>query len=238
MARLALTLLAFTLTAQPPDFEHLYRQALEQRERALGKQATKTQESARDLALYLAAKGEYSKAAEYAGPAVRLSSTATDATVLHNWAVAIEDQDPEQAEQMYRQALAIRVRALTPLDADLATTRLNLATLLINKQEPKEARTLAAAALTAFEKKLGPADARTGAASGVLATALAIQGDVPNAERHFRRALAIAEKAHGPDSPHTASALENLADLLGQTGRESTARPLLNRAQRIRARAR
>lgn len=238
MARRALTLLAFTLTAQPPDFERLYRQALEQRERTLGKQAPKTQESAKDLALYLAAKGEYSKAADYAAPAIRLAASPTEATVLHNWAVAIEEQHPGEAEQMYRRALAIRVHALTPLDPDLATTRLNLATLLVTRPEPKEAQALAAAALTAFEKKLGPADARTGAASGVLATALAIQGDVPNAERYFRRALAIAEKAHGPESPDTASALENLADLLSQTGRESAARPLLNRAERIRARTR
>lgn len=238
MARRALTLLALTLTAQPPDFERLYRQAFEQRERTLGAQAAKTQESAKDLALYLAARGEYAKAAEHAAPAIRLAATPTDAAVLHNWAVAIEDQHPDQAEQMYRRALAIRARALTPLDADLAITRLNLATLLINKPEPKEAQALAAAALTAFEKKLGPSDARTGAACGVLATAFAIRGDVPNAERHFRRALAIAEKAHGPDSPHTASALENLADLLSQTGRESAARPLLNRAQQIRSRTR
>ena len=54
----------------------------------------------------------------------------------------------------------------------------------------------------------------------------------------FRRALAIAEKAHGPNADETASALENLADLLEQTGRESAARPLLDRAQKIRARTR
>ena len=77
-------------------------------------------------------------------------------------------------------------------------------------------------------------DARTGAACGVLGASLAIRGDVAGAERLFRRALAIAEKAHGPETPQTASALENLADLLAQTGRESAARPLLERAEKIR----
>ena len=78
-------------------------------------------------------------------------------------------------------------------------------------------------------------DARTGAACGTLGAALATRGDIAEAERMFRRALAIAEKAHGPKAPETASALENLADLLAQTGRELAARPLLDRAQKIRA---
>ena len=54
----------------------------------------------------------------------------------------------------------------------------------------------------------------------------------------FRRALTVAEKAHGPNAIETAGALENLADVLAQTGRELAARPLLERAQKIRAGAR
>jgi len=50
-----------------------------------------------------------------------------------------------------------------------------------------------------------------------------------------RCALAVAEKAHGPKSLQTAGALENLADLLAQAGRELAARPLLDRAEKIRA---
>ena len=110
MAGLAL----IVLLSQQPDFEPLYRQALEQREQALGKDAAKTRESARDLGLYLAGRGEYAKAETYREQALALADTAEAAAVLHNWAVTIEERDSAQAEQMYRKALAIRER-LAPL---------------------------------------------------------------------------------------------------------------------------
>ena len=233
-AALATAAAASAPPAQQPDFEPLYRQALEQRERALGKEAAKTVESARDLALYLAGRGEYEKAAPFLPQALATAGTPAQATVLHNWAVTL---GPEDAERLYRKALAIRQKSLPPLDVELATTRLNLAELVLDR-DATEAAQLTRAALAAFEKKLGPTDARTGAACGTLGAALATQGDVPGAERMFRRALSIAEKAHGANASETASALENLADLLSQTGRELAARPLSNRAQKIRARAR
>jgi len=222
------------LLSQQPDFEPLYRQALQQREQALGKDAPKTRESARDLGLYLAGRGEYAKGAPYWEQALTTADTADAGTVLHNWAVSLEEREPLQAERMYRKALAIRAQVLAADDVELATTRLNLAGLLLARSAIESLK-LVRAALPVFEKKLGPMDARTGAASGTLGAALAIQGDVAEAERMFRRALTIAEKAHGPKAPETASALENLADLLSQTGRELAARPLLDRAQKIRA---
>ncbi len=217
--------------AQQPDFEPLYRQALEQREQSLGRDAAKTIESARDLGLYLAGRGEYARAKPFLEQALATADTPAQATVLHNWAVTLNGGD---AERLYRKALAIREKSLPPLDVELATTRLNLAELVLDR-DAAEAAKLTRAALAAFEKKLGPTDARTGAACGTLGAALATQGDVPGAERMFRRALSIAEKVHGANASETASALENLADLLAQTGRELAARPLSNRAQKIRA---
>jgi tetratricopeptide (TPR) repeat protein len=230
MAGLAL----IALLLQQPDFEPLYRQALRQREQALGTNAAKTQQSARDLALYLAGRGEYAKASPYREQALALADTAEAATVLHNWAVAFEEQDAAKAEEMYRKALAIREKMLPAADVELATTRLNLAGLAL-RHDAGEALKLARAALTVFEKKLGPMDVRTGVACGTLGAALATRGDIAEAERMFRRALAVAEKAHGPKTLQTADALENLADLLAQTGRELAARPLLDRAKKIRA---
>src|SRR6185369_8543691 len=119
------------LLAQQPDFEPLYRQALEQREQALGKDAAKTRESARDLGLYLAGRGEYAKAAPYLEQALTIADSAEAATVLHNWAVALEERDSAAAERMYRKALAIREKKLPAADIELAATRLNLAGLAL-----------------------------------------------------------------------------------------------------------
>jgi tetratricopeptide (TPR) repeat protein len=196
-----------------PDFSHLYREAYRQRAAI---NHPKTAESAADLGLYLASRGNYAEA----GPLLPhvLSSSAPDAGVLHNWAVHLEEINAGMAEQLYRRALGIRGKALAATDPELATTRLNLANLIL-QSHTAEAETLARASLVAFVKSLGPMHARTGAATGTLAAALAIKGDVAGAERYFRRALAIVEKAHGPKSPETAAARENLADLLDQTGR-------------------
>ena len=144
---------------------------------------------------------------------------------MSDWAVALEERDPESAVKLYREALAIRERELAPLNADLATTRMNLAGLLL-ADGGKQAEALARQALTAFEKTLGPRHERTGVACGTLGAAVATRGDIVLAERLFRRALSIKE---------TPEALENLADLLAQTGREAAARPLLERAEAIRA---
>jgi tetratricopeptide (TPR) repeat protein len=229
--------LLLAMALQSPDFEPLYRQALDQRTRQFGESAAKTVESARDLALYLAARGDFSRAASYREPALAAATTTEAATVLHNWGVAVEEADAPFAERLYRKALAIRASALPALDVELATTRLNLAGLILAR-ESAESGKLASLALRSFERSLGAMDARAGTACGILGAVAATKGDALGAERMFRRALAIAEKAHGPQAPETASALENLADLLEQTGRRLAAGPLLQRAQQIRANAR
>jgi len=205
MATLALAL----LFAQSADFETLYRQFA----------------GPRDLALYLAHRGDFDKAAPYLKQVIETPGGGLpEARAMHNWAVALEERSPESAAQLYAKALDIRAKALPPFDPDLATTRLNLAGLNLETGEP-----LARLALEAFEKSLGPRHERTAAACGTLGAALAVKGDVAGAERMFRRALTIKE---------TPAALENLADLLTQTGRAAAARPLLDRAKAIRARAR
>lgn len=229
--------MVIAMYAQQPDFEPLFRQALEERVRVLGSAAAKTRESARDFSLYLAGRGEYARAAAYVEQALATSTSAEAATVLHNWGVAMEPSDTALAERLYRKALEIRVKRLPAMDVELATTRLNLAGLLLARGDAGAAQ-LAQAALVAFERNLGATDARTGAACGVVGAWLATKGDVAGSERMFRRALAIAEKAHGPLALETASALENLGDLLGQTGRELAARPLMERAKKIRGGAR
>ncbi len=208
-----------------PDFTPLDRQALLHREQEFGQEARKTAEGARDLALYLAGRSDYAGAELYLDRPVTLADTPAAATALHNWAVALEERNALQAERLYKKAPGIRVNSLPALDIELATTRLNLAGLLL-ATGVGEAGQLSQAALTAFEKQLGPNDARTAAACGIVATVFATQGDVARAERLFGRALAIAEKAHGTRAMETANALENLADLLAQTGRELAARPL------------
>ena len=222
------------LLVQQPDFEPLYRQALAQREHRLGPSAPETVQSRRDLGLYLAARGKHSAAAPFVEAAIATAASPEAATALHNWAVGVEESNAALAQRLYRKALLVRTKTLPAADPELAATRLNLAGLVL-ASNPVEAGQLALPALRILE---GRQDAQVGIACGILGAVYATQGNVPGAEQMFRRALAIAEKVHGPQSSLTASALENLADLLTQTGRESAARPLVQRAEQIRARAR
>lgn len=221
-------MLALLLLLQA-DFTELYRQAYEERRRA---GHPKANDSAVDLALYLAGRGQYAQAAPFAE--LVLAAREADATILHNWAAAIEDTQPELAERLYRKALAIREKTLPAADLELATSRLNLAGLLVARGEHREAEALARSALAAFERAQAPVDGRASLALGTIGAALAIKGDIAGAERYLRRALAIARKAYGLRSEEAAAALENLADLLAQTGRAAAARPLKQEAQSIR----
>jgi tetratricopeptide (TPR) repeat protein len=147
------------------------------------------------------------------------------AAALHNLAANEEEGDRADAERHYREALALRSRLLPANDPELATTRLNLASLLLRQEKAAEAASLARAALRAFEASLGAEHDLVATASSTLAAALAVEGDVPGSEKLFRRALAIRGNADD---------CENLADLLEQTGRTPEAARLRARAQTLR----
>ena len=116
------------LLLQQPDFEPLYRQALEQREQALGKDAAKTRESARDLALVSGGAGRVCQGGALHGAGAgdgRHARRRRRCCTIGRW--RWRRRDAAEAERMYRKALAIREKTLPAADVELATTRLNLA---------------------------------------------------------------------------------------------------------------
>jgi TolB-like protein/class 3 adenylate cyclase/Tfp pilus assembly protein PilF len=142
-----------------------------------------------------------------------------------------------QAAELFRDALAIRERALGPEHPDTAMSLNDLADLLRDQGDFTGARPLHERALAIREKALGPDHPDTATSLNNLAILLKAQGDFAQARPLYERALAIREKALGPEHAATATSLNNLANLLRDQGDLAAARPLHERALAIREKA-
>jgi Flp pilus assembly protein TadD len=138
-----------------------------------------------------------------------------------------------EAEPLYRGALAIREQALGPEHPDTATSLNNLAALLNTQGKLSEAEPLFRRALAIREQALGPEHPHTATSLNNLAALLDTQGKLSEAEPLYRRALAITEQALGPEHPDTARSLNNLAFLYQAEGKLSEAEPLYRHALAI-----
>jgi tetratricopeptide (TPR) repeat protein len=141
-----------------------------------------------------------------------------------------------QAALLFRDALAIREKALGPEHPDTATSLNNLAVLLHDQGDLAGARPLYERALAISEKTQGPEHPDTSRSLNNLANLLHSQGDLAGARPLYERALAI-EKADSPEHPRTAASLNNLGSLLHSQGDLTGARPLHERALAIREKA-
>ncbi|MCX5698057.1 MAG: tetratricopeptide repeat protein [Candidatus Omnitrophica bacterium] len=141
----------------------------------------------------------------------------------------------QEAEFLYRRALAIREKILGPEHPDTATSLGNLALLLYKKGEYQAAEPLYRRALAIREKMLDPNSKSSVTATTLnnLAVLLSEKGDYREAEHSYRRALAIREKILGPEHPDTATTINNLALLLDEKGDYPEAEPLYRRALAI-----
>jgi tetratricopeptide (TPR) repeat protein len=142
-----------------------------------------------------------------------------------------------QAEQLFRDALAIREKALGSEHAVTAISLFSLAFLLQQHGDPAEAQRLYERALAINEKAYGPEHPDTAGILNWLAVLLTKQGDLARARPLLERALTIKEKVLGPEHPYTAVSLNWLAVLLTKQGDLARARLLLERALTIREKA-
>jgi Tfp pilus assembly protein PilF len=205
------------------DFVHLYRQALEERIRALGPQHPKVAQSARDLGRYLLGRGERAAAEPYLRQALAIDEKALGPE--HEQVAADLEALAGATGQvsLLDRAIAIRERAGSP--EELAAVLIKVA----GAREGAAAAALYRRALIIQEKQFGPSDARLGATLNNLAQVMEEQ-DPGQADALYRRALAIQEKTLGPGHPETGTTLNNRGNLLASTGRLAEAEPLLRRA--------
>ncbi len=139
----------------------------------------------------------------------------------------------EEAEPLYRRALAIFEADNGPDHTEVASTLNNLAVLLGSLSRYEEAEPLYRRALAIHEAAYGPKHPLVATNLNNLANFLRTLARYEEAGPLFRRALAIEEAAYGPDHPEVATTLNNLAVLLESLLRYEEAEPLYRRALAI-----
>jgi tetratricopeptide (TPR) repeat protein len=138
-----------------------------------------------------------------------------------------------KAEPLYRRALAIVEKSLSPDHPDVASALSNFARLLQDTNRLADAEPMMRRALAIDEKSYGPEHHKVAIRLNNLAQLLKATNRWADAEPLHRRALAIDEKSYGPEHPDVAIALSNLAVLLQDTNRLAEAEPLMRRALAI-----
>jgi tetratricopeptide (TPR) repeat protein len=139
----------------------------------------------------------------------------------------------QEAERLYRRALAIDEASYGPDHPTVAVRLNNLAELLRATNRLTEAEPLYRRALAIDEASLGPNHRDVATCVNNLAELLHDTDRLTEAEPLYQWALAMGEASLGPDDPAVAVRLNNLAELLRATNRLTEAEPLYRRALTI-----
>ena len=155
-------------------------------------------------------------------------------TALNNLATLLQHTNrPEEAEPLFRRALAINENLFGINSPEVASALNNLALLLQDTNRLKEAEPLLKRSLAIVERTLGSEHPTVAIHLNNLALLLCDTNRLEEAEPLIRRALKIDEASYGSNHPTVAIRLNNLAMLLRDTNRLEEAEPLMRRALKI-----
>lgn len=118
------------------------------------------------------------------------------------------------AENILRDVVKVRERALGPEHLDTLQSRNSLATALAAQGKYPEAENEFRAVLAICERALGAEDSNTLENRNNLANALALQGKYAEAEKEARAALTIQERVLGPEHLGTLTSQMTVANAL------------------------
>jgi len=133
------------------------------------------------------------------------------------------------AERLYRELLADRLRVQGDSHIDTLATRHDLAAALGVQGRFGEAEQLYRQLLTADYRLRGPDHRETLAARSNLARMIGLQGRYAEAEELTRQVLDVQRQALGPDHPDCLASRQNLARLAGKAGRYAEAEQMYRR---------
>jgi tetratricopeptide (TPR) repeat protein len=153
------------------------------------------------------------------------------AILLNDLAMTLQEKhDYQNAESLFRRALAIQRKEFGSDSPAAGATLTNLGSLFETVGHHSEAEQMEREAIRIFERKLGPWSAELAISCTNLADVLATKGDLSQAAALYRRAISIDETVYGADNPEVAGDLVNLGTLLKQSGDASAGNSTLQRA--------
>ncbi len=118
-----------------------------------------------------------------------------------------------EAEEVFREILALRLRSMGQKHPQVAVTRANIARALHAQGRVDLATKMGQAALDSLVEAVGEDDAMVGITLNLLAEFSVSDGDAELANRQLLRALEIKKKIHGPGSKQLMSTLINLMEV-------------------------
>ena len=128
------------------------------------------------------------------------STSALCAPELNNLAALYQRQQRYgDAEPLFKRALALREKSLTPGHPDIAQSLNNLATLYEKQDRHTDSEPLFKRALAIYQKAAGPEHPAVATLLNNLGQVDKVQGRTADAESEIRRSLAIREKVLGRD---------------------------------------
>lgn len=202
-----------------PNAEAYYRLALQQEEKASGKDNPQVAITLNDLGLSLRQKGDNSAAEPLFRRALAIQEKALGpnhtavASTLNNLGSLLQSTGQlDEAERLERRALRIFEEKLGPESMELAITCVNLADLMWTKHDRSTAAILYRRALSIDESVYGPEDPEVANDLTNLGLLLKEMGERAAASASFHRALAIYEKAFGTASPQALKLRKTLKD--------------------------
>ncbi|KJZ71092.1 hypothetical protein HIM_09511 [Hirsutella minnesotensis 3608] len=226
------------------EAEQMHRQALDLREKVLGKEHPATLSSMNNLAVVLKSLGKYEEAERLHRQEWKLSEKLlgkehpSTLIIMNNLAVVLESLGKyEEAERLHRQALDLREKALGKEHPSTLISMNNLAHVLKSLGKYEEAERLHRQALDLREKALGKEHPSTLGSMNNLAVVLESLGKYEEAERLHRQALDLREKALGKEHPSTLGSMNNLAVVLESLGKYEEAEQLHRQAWKLSEKA-
>jgi tetratricopeptide (TPR) repeat protein len=120
----------------------------------------------------------------------------------------------EEADSLYREAIAIGTRVLDADDPELALWRQNYAGYLCYvANEPRRGIELLREAIPPLRRVYGPESVNEAVAASLLGYCLTSAGEYVEAEQQLQRALPVLESRLGADHRRTGDARDRLARL-------------------------
>lgn len=136
----------------------------------------------------------------------------------------------DEAEELFKRALALREKNAGPNDLQVAKTLDTLSQMYVNQSRLGEAEPLMRRALAIAEKTLPGTDPYVSKLVNDLAVVVEQQGKYLESEGYYKRAIANLELVKGPNNVEVARALGNLAVTYQHLGRYEEAVELHRRA--------
>ena len=143
-------------------------------------------------------------------------------------------RDFEQAEALFKRALAIRERTLGEKHPEVAATLNSLARLYFHRNEHLAAAPLLMRLLSIKQEALGAHHPEVAVILTSLAKVRLAERQYEDAEQLARRALLIREGIHDSNDPAVAMSLDTLADVLAARGMLEEEQGLRKRIAQIR----